>query len=141
MTDPIPSFVDEVLIEWDFIAFVAYDNFESSGRGVVGLMEEEDGTKAMYGTRDYFEKQNDQQVLQLLDAYNPETEFLVHFDVTGGTRTVRIRTPVDGRHPKQVWFFEMLRRASEAPAELPETLPEWFIQACDKLARMHKDKS
>lgn len=136
MNDPIPHLVDQVLREWDFIAFFAYDNFESEGRGVVGLMEGEECIQAMYGTRDYVVKQEDRQVLSLLDTYNPEREFLVHFDATDGTRTIRVRTPEGGRHPKRVWFFEMLRRASEAPEELPDKLPDWFVQACENLEQM-----
>jgi len=141
MNDSIPVFVDQVLREWDFIALFAYDNFELSGHGVVGLVECEEGIQAMYGTRDYFAKHGDQQVLSLLDTYNPETEFLVHFDATGGTRTIRIRTPQEGRHPKRVWFFEMLRRTSEAPEELPDILPDWFVQACEKLEEMNNDET
>ena len=141
MKDPIPDFVDQVLSKWDFIAFFAYDNFELSGSGVVGLVEGEEGIQAMYGIRDYFVKQGDQQVLSLLDTYSPETEFLVHFDATGGTRTIRVRTPEGGRHPKRVWFFEMLRRASEAPEELPDKLPEWFVHACEELEQMNNDNA
>ena len=141
MQDSIPRIVDQVLSEWDFIAFFAYDNFESAGRGVVGLMEGKKGIQAIYGTRDYFVKQGDQQVLSLLDTYSPETEFLVHFDATGGTRTIRVKTPEGGRHPKRVWFFEMLRRASEAPEELPNKLPDWFVHACEKLEHMNNHKA
>jgi len=140
MEKPIPKFVDEVLSEWDFIAFFAYDNFESAGRGVVGLINAAEGTQAMYGTRDYFETQQDHQVLQLLDTYDPETEFLIHFDTPDGTRTIRIRTPEDGRHPKRVWFFEMLRRVTEDPEQGPETLPSWFIEACEQLEQLQRNK-
>ncbi|MEA1969801.1 MAG: hypothetical protein U9P79_08355 [Candidatus Cloacimonadota bacterium] len=141
MKDPIPDFVDHVLNEWDFIAFFAYDNFELSGRGVVGIVEDEEGTQAMYGTRDFFMNKGDQQVLSLLDTYDPETEYLVYFDANGGTRTIRVRTPEGGRHPKRIWFFEMLRRASEAPEQLPDILPDWFIQACEKLEQMKNEKA
>lgn len=136
MQNPIPQYVDQVLSEWDFIAFFAYDSFESAGRGVVGLIEGAEGIQPMYGIRDYFLEQGDQQVLSMLDTYNPETEFLVHFDAAGGTRTIRVKTPEGGRQPKRVWFFEMLRRASEAPEELPDILPQWFIQACEKLEQL-----
>ena len=136
MQNPIPQYVDQVLSEWDFIAFFAYDSFESAGRGVVGLIEGAEGIQPMYGIRDYFLEQGDQQVLSMLDKYNPETEFLVHFDAAGGTRTIRVKTPEGGRQPKRVWFFEMLRRASEAPEELPDILPQWFIQACEKLEQL-----
>ena len=142
MQNPLPQFVNQVLVEWDFIAFFAYDNFESVGRGVVGLMEGEESVQTMYGTRDYFCKQeDDQQVLLMLDAYNPETEFLVHFDATSGTRTIRIKTPEGGRNPKRIWFFEMLWRVSETPEELPDRLPNWFSQACERLERMQNDKA
>ena len=136
MQNPIPQYVDQVLSEWDFIAFFAYDSFESAGRGVVGLIEGAEGIQPMYVIRDYFLEQGDQQVLSMLDTYNPETEFLVHFDAAGGTRTIRVKTPEGGRQPKRVWFFEMLRRASEAPEELPDILPQWFIQACEKLEQL-----
>ena len=43
MKNPIPDFVDQVLRQWDFIAFFAYDNFELSGRGAVGLENSKDG--------------------------------------------------------------------------------------------------
>ena len=56
MNDPIPHFVDQMLTEWDFIAFYAYNNFESQGRGAVGLMEGEQEVQLMYGPRDYFSK-------------------------------------------------------------------------------------
>lgn len=95
----------------------------------------------MYGPRDFFVKRGDKKVLSLLDAYDPETEYLVHFDATGGTRTIRIRTPEGGRHPKRIWFFEMLRRVSEAPEELPDKLPKWFINACEKLEKMDKENT
>ena len=140
MKNPIPDFVDQVLRQWDFIAFFAYDNFELSGRGVVGLENSKEGIQAMYVTRDYFVKQGDQKVLSLLDTYNPDKEYLVHFDANGGTRTIRVRTPEGGRHPKRIWFFEMLRRASEAPEELPAKLSKCFIHACERLKKMQKDK-
>ena len=41
MKDRIPEFVDQVLREWDSIAFFAYDNFESTGRCVVYLAQSE----------------------------------------------------------------------------------------------------
>ncbi|MGV8075122.1 MAG: hypothetical protein AB2L11_11270 [Syntrophobacteraceae bacterium] len=63
MKEPLPDFVDEVLRAWDFIAFFAYDNFESIGRGVVGLMNTKEGTQAVYGTRDYFLKQQNHREL------------------------------------------------------------------------------
>ncbi len=137
----LPNFVNEVLQEWDFVAFFAYDGFATSGRGVVGLTRGDEGTQVMYGPRAYFEKLGDTKVLGMLDVYDPETEFLVHFDALEGSRTVRVRTPENGRHPKRVWFFEMLRRASEDPDELPEHLPEWFIDAIDALCRARKDEA
>lgn len=137
----IPAFVDQALREWDFIAFFAYDNFESVGRGVVGLMNTAGKTQVMYGGRDYFLKQKDQQLLQMLDTYDTENEFLVHFDVANGTRTIKIQTPEGGRSPKRIWFFEMLRRLNDAPEELPSALPKWFITTCEKFERVARENA
>lgn len=141
MKNPIPDFVDQVLRQWDFIAFFAYDNFELLGRGAVGLQNSKEGIQAMYGPRDYFVKQGDQRVLSMVDDYNPSREFLVHFDADGGTRTIRVRTPEGGRHPKRIWFFEILRRTSEAPEEIPEKLPTWFIQLWERLDNLRNNKA
>lgn len=135
MIPALPLFVDRALREWDFIAYFAYNGFEASGRGVVGLMEDNSGLSVMYGDCGYFEKLSDRRVLQMLDDYDPEEEFLIHFDAPGGTRTTRVRTPADGRSPKRVWFFEMLRRVSEEPDTLPDALPEWFLAACQSLTQ------
>lgn len=141
MSNSIPSYVDHALREWDFLAFFAYDGFETSGRGVVGIMESEQGANAMYGDRRYFELQGDSRVLGMIDEYDPEQEFLVHFDATGGTRTLRIRTPEGGSHPKRVWFFEMLRRVNDEPEALPVRLPEWFVTACESLSRTQNEEA
>lgn len=136
----LPQYIDQALQEWSFVAFFAYDNFESVGRGVVGLAETTEGIQAIYGTPEYFQERGYLSVVQQIGSYNPETEFLVHFDATGGTRTLRIRTPEGGRNPKRVWFFEMLRRASEAPDDLPEKLPDWFIEACEAIEKANQER-
>ncbi|OQC52955.1 MAG: hypothetical protein BWX54_02459 [Verrucomicrobia bacterium ADurb.Bin018] len=75
----------------------------------------------------------------MIDAYDPETEFLVLFDTDeGNTRTIRIRTPEGGRNPKGLWFFEMLRRIQEEPESVPDDLPAWFWGALDRLDKMKK---
>ena len=140
MASPIPTFVDSVLQEWDFIAFFAYDGFESSGRGAVGLMESDDGVQAMYGDADYFHQIGDERVIKMIEDYDPEKEFLVHFDAAHGTRTIRIKTPEGGSHPKRVWFFEMIRRVSEEPEALPNKLPDWFVSACETLAALKNNE-
>lgn len=33
----------------------------------------------------------------------------------------------------------MLSRATDAPDELPDTIPDWFIDACERLAEMNKE--
>lgn len=55
-------------------------------------------------------------------------------------RTLRVRTPPEGRNPKRIWFFEMLRRLDEEPDKLPDTFSEWFVQELDKFHQMKKDK-
>jgi hypothetical protein len=69
--NPVPHFVDEVLREWEFIAFFAYDCFESHGRGVVGLEPGPEGTQATYGPREFFRVNGHTDILRLIDEYNP----------------------------------------------------------------------
>lgn len=89
----------------------------------------------MYGDRDYFVRLGNSRVLQMLEDYDPEEEFLIHFDEPGGTRTTRVRAPDQGRSPKRVWFFETLRRLYEEPDSAPEDLPEWFLATWHSLAK------
>lgn len=141
MSHYIPPYVDQALRDWDFIAFFAYDGFEASGRGVVGLFEEDQVTKVMYGDRRYFDQLGNSGIIQMLDEYDPEHEFMVHFEAPGGTQTLRIQTPAGGRHPKRVWFFEMLRRVNDEPDKLPEHLPKWFITTCTELSEAQQKRA
>ena len=140
----IPAYVDSVLREWTQIAFESYDAFERLGRGVVGISRTDSGTELLYGERDFFSRQGDDAMVGMIDAYDPEWEFLVVFDTPqGATRTLRVRTPEAKHHPKRIWFFEMLRRVTEEPEALPESLPAWFQEALNKLneTRIVSDRS
>lgn len=135
----IPAYVDRVLQEWHTIALTAYDGYERVGRGVVGLFLSGESTQLLYGDRAFFVEQGNTTVTKMIDAYDPEWEFLVLFDTAeGDTRTIRIRTPEGGQHPKRIWFFEMLRRVTEEPESLPDELPAWFLDALDKLKKAKK---
>ena len=140
----IPAYVDSVLREWTQIAFESYDAFERLGRGVVGISRTDGGTELLYAERDFFVQQGDDEMARMIDAYDPEWEFLVVFDTPqGATRTLRVRTPEGKHHPKRIWFFEMLRRVTEEPEALPESLPAWFQEAPAKLnkTRIVSDRS
>ncbi len=131
----IPAYVDSVLREWVTIAFESYDAYERLGRGAVGISRTDGETELLYAERDFFSQQGDDEMVRMIDAYDPEWEFLVLFDAPqGDTQTLRVRTPDGERHPKRIWFFEMLRRATEEPESLPESLPAWFRDALAKVA-------
>ncbi len=103
MTKPIPLYIDEVLREWDTIAYLAYDGYEQQGPGVVGIIPGGNSSVLFYGTCDFFVKQGNTTVLRMIDEYDPDWEFLALFDTDdGNTRTLRIRTPEGGRRPKRV---------------------------------------
>jgi len=134
----IPAYVDSVLREWTQIAFESYDAFERLGRGVVGISRTDSGTELLYAERDFFVQKGEDEMARMIDFYDPEWEFLVVFDTPqGDRRTLRIRTPDGERHPKRIWFFEMLRRTNEEPESLPESLPAWFQEALAKLNQTH----
>jgi len=65
-------------------------------------------------TYDSIGGKTDPKTDELLAGYDPENEIIIQFaDPRGGMRTQRLRTAPGTRHPKRVWFFEMLRRAGE----------------------------
>lgn len=132
----IPPYVVSALHEWVTIAFVSYDAYERLGRGAVGISGTDGETELLYAERDFFFRQGDDELVRMIDAYDPEREILVLFDTPqGNSRTLHIRTPDGQRHPKRIWFFEMLRRVNEAPESLPEALPAWFMDAMTELRK------
>ena len=134
MTKPIPLYIDDVLREWDTIAFIAYDGYEQTGPGVVAIMPAGNSSVLLYGERDFFVKQGNHTVLGMIDDYDPDQEFLALFDTDdGNTRTLRVRTAEGGRQPKRVWLFEMLRRVNDDPESLPEEIPRWFRDILEKI--------
>jgi len=93
------------------------------------------GAKLLGVTYDYQHGKPDPTTAALLAEYDPETEIIIQFaDPRGGIRTQRLRTASGARHPKRVWFFEMLRRINDEPDSLDvAALPEWFKAAIMKL--------
>jgi len=140
-TSALPEHVGIALENWEFLAFTAYDWFEKRGRVVIGIDRDENdanGAKLLGVTYDYQHGEPDPTTAALLAKYDPEMEIIIQFtDLRGGLRTQRLRTAPDARHPKRVWFFEMLRRAEEEPESLDVAeLPEWFKAAILKRIEM-----
>lgn len=139
-----PEYVEMVLDQWEWLAFTAYEWFEKMGRLVVGIEEVPGaaGPQLLAVIYDYENGKPDDTTAKLLATYDPEYEIIMQFkDLSGQIRTQRLRTAPGRRHPKRVFFFEMLRRVHKEP-ESSESgdLPKWFIQALEKLEAMNKDK-
>lgn len=133
---PVPAIVEGVLAQWDGLAFFAYEGFAKEGRGVVALDPGEGDTGIFFVARGFFAERDDPAVLALIDAYDPDWEIVLYFEnAPGVARAIRVRATPRARPPKRVYFFEMLRRLNEEPATLPEVLPTWFVEACDRLGR------
>jgi len=140
-SEAVPEIVEVALENWDFLAFTAYDWFEQYGRLAIGIQEDDENPgipRLLAATYDYANGNPDAATAALLAEYDPEMEIVIQFaDPAGGFRTQRLRTAPDARHPKRVWFFEMLRRAEEEPDTLDvKALPKWFIEATMKLTDM-----
>jgi len=118
----VPECVEIALENWDFLAFTAYDWFEKMGRLAIGIEDDDENPglpRLLAVTYGSSAGKIDPQTDELLAKYDPETEIIIQFvDPAGGMRTQRLRTAPDARHPKRVWFFEMLRRAEEEPERL-----------------------
>jgi hypothetical protein len=113
-TSDIPGYVQQALEEWEQLAFVAYDWYSRLGRHVIGVEkdpENPDGVRLLAVQYDYESGQPDERVAHMLADYDPAWELILQFvDDQGRVRTQRVRTAPNGRYPKRVYFFEMMRR-------------------------------
>lgn len=131
---PLPGCVAGVLAKWDGLSLFAYEGFAGEGRGAVVIDPRQADAGILFVWREFFAERNDGAVLAILDAYDPDWEIVLYFeDGPGIARTIRVRTAPGSRHPKRVYFFEMLRRLNEGPETLPDRLPDWFHKACADL--------
>lgn len=133
---PLPRCVAGVLAQWDGLSLFAYEGFAKEGRGAVVIDPRQGDAGIFFARRECFAERNDGAVLAILDAYDPDWEIVLYFeDGPGIARAIRVRTAPGSRHPKRVYFFEMLRRLNEEPGTLPDRLPDWFHKACAGLRR------
>ena len=108
---------------------------------MVGLEPDPDnpGAARIAGvTYDYRNGKPGEKTAELLAGYDPQYEIIVQFvDEAGNVHTQRLKTAPGARHPRRVFFFEMLRRMSEEPKTIgPGDLPSWFIEAVEKLGAL-----
>ncbi|MGI8669796.1 MAG: hypothetical protein ACR2J3_08105 [Aridibacter sp.] len=132
----IPQFIDNLLnYSWEQICFLAYDGFTSSGRGVIAVFPNNDSEEINAKYICYDLENLTEDWVHILKEYDPETEFVLQFeDDSNNFRTLRIKTPEDGQHPKRVWFFQALAETTENPETL-NNRPQWFLDMLDKLEK------
>ncbi len=139
----LPAFVDDILENsWEQICYFAYDGFSSHGRGVIAIHPDSDGDSSSieYVVYDPNNLHSAPEWSELVKSYDPEYEFVLQFaDEMNNFRTVRIRTPEDGQHPKRVWFFAALEETMNEPTTL-ENRPEWFLNALEDLEALRLKK-
>ena len=143
LDDEVPECVQYALENWETLAFTAYEWYLKHGR--IAVMIEPDGDEQT-GARlsgiiyDRTAGGLAPETAGMLDAYNPDREIVIQFvDTRGRLRTRRLGTSPTGRHPKRVWFFEMLRRIDEEPETVDHgDLPDWFVASLEQLHAMKK---
>jgi len=138
----IPYYVENVLNDWETLAFLAYDWYEKMGRLVVGIDQDDAdpaGAKLIATVYEFYAGKPDPVTAKLLAGYDPDTEIIVQFiDKTKHIRTQRLRAGPRA-HPKKIFFFEMLRRINEVPETIDlRDLPNWFVEALEKLEAARK---
>jgi hypothetical protein len=142
MNDKLPDYIENILEEWNTIANFSYNGYENLGRGVVAIFIDSNDTKLGYADKIYFQKNNMKKELELIEAYDPEYEMLIHFEQQNGSRTIRIRTPEGERDPKSIWFMDMVEKFINNSGDLPKNLPEWFyddaLKFIDGLEKLKK---
>jgi hypothetical protein len=134
----IPTYVKNALDNWDNLAFAAYDWYEKLGRIAIGIEPDPNDlnvARLLAFQHDYRNGEPDANTAHLIATYDPDHEIVIQFMVSDrSVRTQRLRTAPGARHPKRVFFFEMLRRLKEEPESLDvEDLPGWVVAAVGKL--------
>ncbi len=133
----LPAFIDDLLNNsWEQICFLAYDGFTKNGRGTIAVYPEDDSNKSFLAEFVVYDLENiNENWTYIVREYNPETEFVLQFtDEVQDLRTIRIKTPENGQHPKRVWFFQALAETMDNPDTL-ENRPQWFIDALNDLEK------
>lgn len=133
----LPTFIDDLLNNsWEHICFLAYDGFTKRGRGTIAVYPEDNSNKSFLAEYVIYDLENiNENWTYIVREYNPETEFVLQFtDEVQDLRTIRIKTPENGQHPKRVWFFLALAETMDNPDTL-ENRPRWFIDALNDLEK------
>jgi len=144
--DDVPACVRNALMQWDELVFTAYDWYVTNGRLALGIEPGEEGPLSArlsgFLLDEHLRAYLPPDAVRLLEVYNPDWEIVIQFDdARGQLRTQRLRTAPGARHPKRVWFFEMMRRIQEEPETVDlRALPGWFIDSLDELEKMRKDR-
>jgi hypothetical protein len=139
----IPACVHNALENWDELVFNAFDWHVKHGRLAVGIEADENDLMGAKLCGILYEQKGDvppSDAAGLINSYDPDWEIVIQFvDTAGRLRTQRLRTAPGGRHPRRVWYFEMMRRLQEEPETVDLiTLPDWFIESLEKLEAMRK---
>ncbi len=142
MDNPLPEYVLFALEEWETLAFFAYEKFEKHGPITIGIrQDDEESIEFTAINYDIETNKCEKHIVELLEKYDPEYEILIQYQQDDNQiRTQRIRTAAGGRHPRRIYFFEMMRRVTDEPENIVlEDLPEWLIGAFEKLEEIKKD--
>lgn len=132
----IPKYIDNLLKQsWERICFLAYDGYTSNGRGVLAVFPDDDSEEILAKYVCYDLENLTEDWAYIVRDYEPETEFVLQFeDDLHNFRTIRIKTPENGHHPKQIWFFEALAETMENPDTL-QNRPQWFLDMLNDLEK------
>ena len=132
----LPTFIDDLLKNsWEQICFLTYDGFTKNGRGTLAIIPDEESEAYLAEYVVYDLENISEDWAYIVREYNPETEFVLQFtDEVQDLRTIRIKTPENGQHPKRVWFFQALAETMDNPDTLVNR-PQWFIDALNDLEK------
>lgn len=137
----LPAYINDLLQHsWEQICYLAYDGYTSHGRGVlvIDLEREDEAYVAEYVVYDL--TKITEQWTNLVKEYDPDTEFILQFlDEAQNIRTLRIKTPEGGQHPKRIWFFAALEETIDHPETL-DRRPKWFLDMLAELDDMPNEQ-
>lgn len=127
----IPSAIEQILGQWECIAFAAYDYYVRFGRIILGICEDgREGDAPVLMAILYSGSQVEQHpaISAMLAAYDPEREILIQFEDSSGTiRTQRLRTRPDTPTPRAVYADRIMSRYEDDPDSVNlKRIPGWL---------------
>ena len=129
-----PTIIQNLLSQWECLAFMAYDYYVRFGRIILGIsLDNEDSEHPLFMAILCNEEtmKTDPSLSFMISSFDPDREILIQFeDISGRLRTQRLRTKLNSFTPRSVYAREIMDRYEQNPCSVNlDLLPSWLRNA------------